>query len=71
MLYKVPNFQPLPKVSLSSKTESAATEKMPISETYPLGRPLSFISGTNEVGVLDSCVSGTEDNTPDSMVLEV
>ena len=38
--------------------------------TYPLGKPLSLISGTNEVGVLDSCVSGTDD-IPDSMVLEV
>lgn len=39
--------------------------------TYPLGSPLSLIKGTNEVGVLDSCVSGAEDDTPDSTVLEV
>ena len=39
--------------------------------TYPLGRPLSLIKGTNEVGVLDSCVSGADDDTPDSIVLEV
>jgi len=36
----------------------------------PLGRPLSLIKGTNEVGVLDSCVSGADDDTPDSTVLE-
>lgn len=40
-------------------------------ETYPLGRPLSLINGTSEVGVLDNCVSGTEDDTPDNTVLEV
>ena len=39
--------------------------------TYPLGRPLSLISGTSDVGVLESCVSGADDDTPDSMVLEV
>ena len=30
-----------------------------------------MIKGTNEVGVLDSCVSGAEDDTPDNIVLEV
>lgn len=29
------------------------------------------MSGTSEVGVLDSCVSGTDEDTPDIMVLEV
>ena len=30
-----------------------------------------MINGTNEVGVLDGCVSCAEDDTPDKTVLEV
>ena len=47
------------------------SRSLPWPWTYPLGRPLSLIKGTNEVGVLDSCVSGADDDTPDSIVLEV
>ena len=40
--------------------------------TYPLGRSLSLMSGTNEVGVLvEGCVFGADDETFERMVLEV
>lgn len=47
------------------------TPPLPLALDIPLGRPLSLISGTKEVGVLDDCVSGSDGDTPDKTVLEV
>ena len=48
-----------------------STKVEAITATYPLGRPLSLMSGTKEVGVLEGCVSGADVDTPERMVLEV
>lgn len=47
------------------------TPPLALALDIPLGRPLSLISGTKEVGVLDNCVSGADEDAPDKTVLEV
>ena len=65
-----PSFK-YPAESHLTWKERKSSKKVPMEKTYPLGRPLSLISGTKEVGVLDNCVSGADEDAPDKTVLEV